>query len=134
MTRNLHRNIHLLRSLQSERDLKYQSDKAEEVMIARTCEFNNMPIKASTAPSKNGFIFSNEEIAAAAVRKRHVDTSLYIMKNRSPSDLYRTLPLGFGDSYLEKTEKEPETRPFSVHPEILALDCLNNPDDYGVKP
>jgi hypothetical protein len=59
----MHRNLTTLRDLQAERKRNYERDKKDEVLIARLHEFNDMPIQASATPSKNGFLFSNEEIA-----------------------------------------------------------------------
>jgi hypothetical protein len=151
MTRSLHRNITLLRDLQAERKRNYEHDKKEEVLIARICEFNDLPIKASTAPSKNGFIFSNEEIATAAVRNRYVDTAAYVIKNRNPAQLYGTLAIGFGDSLMQKAadradsphpevqargdSPHPEVQACgeSPHPEVQAIDRLQNPSEYCVR-
>ena len=60
----------------------------EEITIARLHEFNDIPIQASTRPSRNGFIFSNEEIAIAAVRQRYVDTAACVLKTTNTRELF----------------------------------------------
>ena len=107
MNRNMHRNLATLRDLQKERKQNYERDKKEEVMIARLHEFNEMPIKATTRPSRNGFVFSTEEIAVAAVRQRFVDTSVALLKNTKARFLYGNLYAGDGDGdYFLKTQAE----------------------------
>jgi hypothetical protein len=139
MTRNLHRNVTLLRELQAERKHNYERDKKEEIQVARLCEFNDMPIKASTLPSKNGFVFSNEEIAAAAVHDRYVSAAAYFLKNGKPHHLYGGLVTGAGDTILEKIlDKRPLSNTErheieSVSPEVRAIHRLNHPEEYGVR-
>jgi hypothetical protein len=100
MTRNIHRNVALLRELQAERKRNYEADKKEEIQIARLCEFNDMPVKASTRPSKNGFVFSNEEIAVGAVRERYAAAGEHFLKNGNPNQRYGGLIHGIGDTLL----------------------------------
>jgi hypothetical protein len=139
MTRNLHRNIALLRELQAERKRDYEREKKEEIQVARLCEFNDMPIKASTLPSKNGFLFSNEEIAAAAVHDRYVSAAAYFLKSGKPHHLYGGLISGDGDTILEKIlDKRPLSNTErheieSVPPEIRAIHRLNHPEEYGIR-
>jgi hypothetical protein len=140
MTRNIHRNIGLLRDMQSERKRNYEHDKQEEVMIARICEINDMPIKASTAPSPNGFLFANEEIARAAVRHRYVETAKWTMKNGRPNLLYGGMQSGIGsDPLLEKlvdrrpVSAEEREQILSVPPETVAIHRVNHPEEYGLR-
>ena len=139
MTRNLHRNVTLLRELQAERKRNYERDKKEEIQIARLCEFNDMPIKASTAPSKNGFVFSNEEIAVGAVRDRYAAAAACFLKSGKPHHLYGNLILGCGDSILEQLlDKRPLSEAErheieSVPPEVRAIHRLTHPEEYGVR-
>jgi hypothetical protein len=140
MTRNIHRNVTLLRELQAERKRNYERDKKEEVQIARLCEFNDMPIRASTAPSKNGFVFSNEEIAVAAVRDRYVATAAHVFKHTNPVHQYGGLLAGAGDSILARIlDKRPlstaeRNEIHSVPPEARAVHRLNHPEEYGIRP
>jgi hypothetical protein len=128
MNRGIHRNLATLRDLQAERKRNYERDKQEEIRIARLHEFNNMQIQASTRPSKNGFIFSNEEIALAAVRQRYLETAAWVTKNVNPRTLYGNLTVGVGDSYFEKV-----IHPNSPPLETLAMDRLNHPEDFGLR-
>jgi hypothetical protein len=139
MNRSLHRNVTLFRALQAERKRSYERDKEEEVLIARLHEFNEIPIQASTRLSRNGFIFSNEEIAIGAVRQRYIETALDHFKTTKPRNLFGALHIGCGDSHLRKVV---DGRPLSadeyqqihsVPPEVRAVDRLNNPDAYGVR-
>jgi hypothetical protein len=138
MNRGMHRNLAILRDLQAERKRNYERDKKDEVLIARLHEFNDMPIQASTTPSKNGFLFSNEEIAVGAVRQRYVDTAGSILKNTNPTQLYGTLRVGCRDSLLEKVADQ---RPLSqeerneidkVPLEARVIHRLNHPEEYGL--
>ena len=140
MTRNIHRNIGLLRDLQGERKRNYEHDKQEEVMIARICEINDMPIKASAEPSPNGFLFANEEIARAAVRHRYVETAKWTMKNGRPNLLYGGMQSGIGsDPLLEKlvdrrpVSAEEREEILSVPPETVAIHRVNHPEEYGLR-
>ena len=139
MNRSMHRNLTTLRDLQAERNRNYERDKKDEVLIARLHEFNDMPIQASTTPSKNGFLFSNEEIAVGAARQRYVDTAGSILKNTNPTQLYGTLRIGCRDSLLEKVADQ---RPLSQEErneiykdplETLAIQRLNHPEEFGIR-
>jgi hypothetical protein len=139
MNRSMHRNLAILRDLQAERKRNHERDTNEEILIARLHEFNDMPIQASTAPSKNGFFFSNEEIAVGAVRQRYVDTAARVLKDTNYSQLYGTLRLGCGDSLLEKLA---DSRPLSeeerneinkVPLETRAIYRLNHPEEFGIR-
>ena len=139
MNRSLHRNRAELRELQAERKRNYERDKKEEVLIARLHEFNDIPIQVTTRPSRNGFVFSNEEIAIAAVRQRYIDTATDHFKTTKPRNLFGTLHIGCGDSHLQKVadrrplSPEEYQRVHSVPPEVRAVDRLNNPEEYGVR-
>jgi len=140
MTRNIHRNIALLRDLQEERKRHYEHDKKDEVLIARLCEINDMPIRASAAPSANGFVFENEEIALAAVRHRYLETARWTLKNGRPNLLYGGMQSGIGsDPLLEKladrrpVSAEERQQILSVSPETLAIHRLHHPEDYGLR-
>jgi hypothetical protein len=139
MTRNLHRNIGLLRDLQAERKRNYEHDKAEEVLIARIHEINDMPIQASTLPSKNGFIFSDREIAVAAVRQRHAAAAEWTLKNGPLNQVYRGMQMGLGEGFLEKVADkrsitlEEREAIYSIPPEVRATDRVDHPEAYGLR-
>jgi hypothetical protein len=139
MNRNLHRNLAILRDLQAERKRNYEAGKKEETQIARLHEFNNMPIQASAYPSKNGFIFSNEEIAVAAVRLRYADVAGTVIKNTYAGNLGGGLETGHGDEFLRMLRDKRRLTEQELHelyktpPEVLAVQRLNNPADFGLK-
>ena len=139
MNRNIHRNLATLRDLQAERKRNYERDRKEEITIARLHEFNDMPIQTSTRPSRNGFIFSNQEIALAAVRQRYLDTAASVLKTTNPRDLFGNLMVGDGDSMFLKVDDRRVLSPDErkqinkVPPEIAALDRLNHPEKYGLR-
>jgi hypothetical protein len=139
MNRGLHRNLAILRDLQAERKRNYERDKKDEILIARLHEFNDMPIKASTAPSKNGFTFSDEEIAVGAARQRYVDTAAYVLKNNPPANLHGALGVGCGDSFLRKVadrrplSQEERNEIHKVPLETLVMQRLNHPEEFGVR-
>lgn len=70
MTRSLHRNREELRLLQAQRRNKYETDRKEEVLLARFEDLKDKPYQAPAAPSRNGSVFSSEEITLAAERQR----------------------------------------------------------------
>ncbi len=108
MTRNIHKNLAALRDIQSERKRQYQSDLAEEVRLARLNELNRVPIQASTLPSKNGFIFSDNQVAVTAVRQRHLETIDLRFKTLNNWILYEDLLTGSTDSFLQTKEETSE--------------------------
>lgn len=134
MTRNIHRNLALLRNLQAERKRKYEEDKNEEVLIARFHEFNYMPIAVTTKPSKNGFIFSTEEIAREAVRQRHVDTAKCGIKTINPQNLYGAGLYGLGDEYLQRSRQPLTDAQLEETPEALTQRRLSHPEEFRVRP
>jgi hypothetical protein len=54
----------------------------------RVNEIHSMPIQASKHPSKNGFVFSDEEIARAVVRERYIAKAKHEMSDMPPFELY----------------------------------------------
>jgi hypothetical protein len=68
ISRALHKNLATLRSLQAERRHQESHDRAEEVLLARYSDIKDLPYQASAPSTPNGFVFSNEEILAAAHR------------------------------------------------------------------
>ena len=140
MNRTMHRNLATLRDLQAERKRNYERDKKEEIQIARLLEFNDMPIKASTLPSKSGFLYSDAEIAIGTVRQRYLDTAACVLKTTNPAQLYGTLRVAGGlDSLMQKVA---DTRPLSeeerniinsVSPEVIALRRQTHPEEFGIR-
>jgi hypothetical protein len=138
MNRSIHRNITLLRELQAERKRQREEDKKDEIAIARLHELNEMPIQASRYPSKNGFIFSDEEIAVGMVHQRYVDIAKSVITKTYRGDVTGGLDHGAGDAFLTKLNdrrlRTPEEKRehCQTPPEVLAIDRLNNPEAFGI--
>jgi hypothetical protein len=139
MNRSMHRNLAILRDLQAERKRGYDHDKKEEILIARLHEFNQMPIQTSAYPSKNGFYFSNEEIAVAATRQRYVDVAASNIRHTFAGNLGGGLDTGYGDSFLRKIGEKRPLSPeelqeiYKTPPEVLTIQRLNNPEEFGLR-
>jgi hypothetical protein len=71
----MHKNPDKLHALRSERKANEPHDRQQEVTIARARDFNGLPYKAPTWPSRNGYVFSTPEILAAANRETVVEYS-----------------------------------------------------------
>lgn len=76
LNRSIHKNLETLRELQAERQRNYERDLGQEVTIARANDFKGLPYKASARPSRNGFVFSTDEVLAAANRDSVVHNSM----------------------------------------------------------
>jgi len=63
-------NLAALQALQADRRYRRGLDLADEVLAAQACDLNGTDYSAPTLPGENGFVFSNEEIAAASRRNR----------------------------------------------------------------
>jgi hypothetical protein len=140
LTRNLHKNTSLLRNMQRERKRLYEEDKKEEVLLNRLNEINNIEIQASKFPSKNGFVFSDEEIARAVVRQRYMERARHDMSDMPPFELYGGSLWTHPDTYLMTTAEldkhlEPgRTKIHGVSPESIALRRLQHPEEFYEKP
>ncbi len=136
LTRNLHRNAALLRNMQTERKRLYEADKKEEVLLNRMNEINNIEIQASKLPSKNGFVFSDEEIARTVVRQRYMEKAKHLMSDMPPFELYGSSLWMHPDTYLMTTaelEKHLEPARKKIHgvsPESIALRRLQHPEEF----
>jgi hypothetical protein len=62
-----------LRAMQAEWKHAYEKERAQEVFIVRHNDLNGLPYQVPAAPTHNGFVFSNEEIFAAANRESTVE-------------------------------------------------------------
>lgn len=69
MSRNVHKNLTALRALQTERKLSADRERKDEISLARASEIHGQPYQAAAASATNGFVFSNDEIRAAAARQ-----------------------------------------------------------------
>lgn len=68
LNRSLHKNLVTLRDMQAERETRESRDRSEEMMLAEYCEIKGLAYSAPSTPSKNGFVFSNNEIFSALNR------------------------------------------------------------------
>ena len=84
LNRSLHKNIATLRSLQTERRSREAHDRAEEVLLARYSDIKDLPYQASAQLTPNGFVFSNEEILAAAHRASTLEVARATLREASP--------------------------------------------------
>ena len=91
-----------------------------------------MPIAVTTKPSKNGFIFSTEEIAREAVRQRYIDTAKCGIKTINPQKLGRAGLYGLGDEYLQRTRKPLTDAQREETPEALTQSRLYSPRSIPV--
>ena len=89
-------------------------------------EFNDMEIKTPSTPSKNGYVFSNDEIAVAAVRQRRLETMDALLKNKTPEQKYGSMYLGMGDQYLPHAPGDTL--------EAQAIHRQQHPEDYNLRP
>jgi len=136
LTRNLHKNATLLRNMQRERKRLYEEDKKEEVLLNRLNEINNIEIQASKFPSKNGFVFSDEEIARAVVRERYIGKAKHLLSDMPPFELYGSSQWTHPDTYLMTTTEldkhlEPARKKIhGVSPESIAQRRLQHPEEF----
>ncbi|HXE62667.1 MAG TPA: hypothetical protein VN519_03965 [Bryobacteraceae bacterium] len=84
LTRTLHKNLAVLRSLQAERRRLKAQDRAEEVLLARYSDIKGMTWQAPAAPSANGFVFSSDEILAAAHRASTLEVARATLREAPP--------------------------------------------------
>ena len=83
LNRAIHKNLATLRAMQAERKKAYEKERAEEVLIARSNDIEGLPYQAPTRPTQNGFVFSNDEILAAANREGTLEVARFTV-NTAP--------------------------------------------------
>ena len=132
MNRSLHRNLAILREIQKERKRLYEADKKEEVAIARFQEVHGNAIQVTTRKSKNGFVFSSDEIALACVRQRRLETAIFALDDMSIQQKFGDYRLGFGDSFLRKFENEPPMEEQLRNTEAIVLRRQSHPHEFGI--
>ena len=99
MTRSLHRNRAELQDLQAQRRRQYETDREEEVLLARLEDLKDKPYQAPAAPGRNGFVFSSEEISLAAERQRNLEAAQYVLNNKAPWVKYGSTGSGSPDLF-----------------------------------
>jgi hypothetical protein len=84
LNRGLHKNLAALRDLQAERRRHEAHDRTEEVLLARYSDINDLPYEAPAQATPNGFVFSNEEILAAAHRASTLEVARATLRDAAP--------------------------------------------------
>ncbi|HVW09976.1 MAG TPA: hypothetical protein VHC90_15410 [Bryobacteraceae bacterium] len=84
LTRGLHKNLTTLRTLQADRHCHEAEARAEEVLLARASDINGLPFSTTTAPATNGFVFSTDQIRAAAHRASSLDVAHATLRATPP--------------------------------------------------
>jgi hypothetical protein len=99
MNRALHKNLATLRDLQAERKRACEKERAEEVLIARHNDLKGLPYQAPATATQNGFVFSNNEIFAAAHRESVLEIAK-VTVNQLPYKVQFAGASGSGNSGL----------------------------------
>jgi primosomal protein N' len=137
MNRSLHRNRAELHDLQAERRRKYETDRKEEVLLARFEDLKDKPYHASSTPSRNGSVFSSEEISRAAERQRNLEAAQYLLNNKAPWVKYGSTGSGSPDLFAELPyRKPPDSIPAKIHgvsPESIAIRKFYYPEEFKRK-
>jgi hypothetical protein len=81
LNRSIHKNLATLHALQAERKLIFNREMKEEVEIARANDFSGLPYQAPATPTRNGFVFANSEILAAAHRASTLEVARHTLKS-----------------------------------------------------
>jgi len=132
MNRSLHRNLAILREIQKERKRLYEADKKEEVAIARFQEVHGNAIQVTTRKSKNGFVFSSDEIALACVRKRRLETAIFALDDISIQQEFDDHRHGLADTFLTRLENEPPIEEQLRNTEAIVLRRQSHPEAFGI--
>ena len=137
LNRGIHRNRAALQALQDDRRRRYTHDKKEEMLVARLDELADRPYKAPDHPTPNGFVFSTDEIRAAAERQRNLEASLFLLANKSPWEKYGSMGSGSPDLFANLPWRPPpDSIPKKIHgvsPESIALRKYQHPEEFEKK-
>ena len=131
MNRSLHRNLATLREIQKERNVSTKLS-SDEIALARFQEVHSNAIQTTTRKSKNGFVFSSDEIALACVRQRRLETAIFALDDMSIQQKFGDYRLGFGDSFLRKFENEPPMEEQLRNTEAIVLRSQSHPHEFGI--
>ena len=132
MNRSLHRNLAILREIQKERKRLYEADKKEEVALARFQEVHSNAIQVTTRKSKNGFVFSSDEIDLPCVRKRRLETAIFALDDISIKQEFDDHRHGLADTFLTKFENEPPIEEQLRNTEAIVLRRQSHPEAFGI--
>ncbi len=137
MNRSLHRNRAELHDLQVARRRKYETDRNEEVLLARFEDLKDKAYQAPSTPSRNGSVFSSEEISQAAERQRNLEAAQYLLNNKAPWVKYGSTGSGSPDLFAELPyRKPPDCVPQKIHgvsPESIAIRKFYHPEEFKRK-
>jgi hypothetical protein len=100
LTRILHKNLATLRDLQTERRRHESHAQAEEVLLARASDINGLPYELPAVPTPNGFVFSNDQIRAAAHRASSLDVARATLRETPPRVQFATAASSTGPAEL----------------------------------
>ena len=73
MNRSIHKNLTALQAMQATRKVEYERERDEEILLARLNEIKGLPDQARAVSARVRFVFSNDEIVAAALRQRTLE-------------------------------------------------------------
>jgi hypothetical protein len=137
MTRSLHRNRAELQNLQTARRFKYECDRKEEVLLARLEDLKDKPYRAPDQPSRNGSVFSSDEISRAAERQRNLEAAQYLLNNKAPWVKYGSTGSGSPNLFAELPYRTPpDCIPAKIHgvsAESIALRKFYHPEEFERK-
>jgi hypothetical protein len=137
MNRSLHRNRAELHDLQTARRRNYETDRKEEILLARFEDLKDKPYQAPTIPSRNGSVFSSEEISLAAERQRNLEAAQYLLNNKAPWVKYGSTGAGSPDLFAELPyRRPPDCIPPKIHgvsPESIAIRKFYHPEEFERK-
>jgi hypothetical protein len=100
LTRTLHKNLATLRDLQTERRSHESQAQAEEILLARASDINNLPYDSPATPTPNGFVFSNDQIRTAAHRASVLDVAQATLRQTPPRVQFATAASSAGHAEL----------------------------------
>jgi len=100
LTRNLHKNLATLRDFQADRRRHESEAQAEEVLLARANDINGLPCEAPATPTPNGFVFSNDQIRAAAHRASALEVAHKTLRETPPRVQFATAAASSGPAEL----------------------------------
>ena len=137
MTRSLHRNRAELHDLQAERRRQYETARNEEILLARLEDLKDKAYHAPSTPSRNGSVFSSEEITQAAERQRNLEASQYLLNNTAPWVKYGSTGSGSPDLFAQLPYRTPpDCIPAKIHgisPESIAVRKFYYPEEFTKK-
>jgi hypothetical protein len=135
MTRSLHRNRAELHDLQVARRRKYETDRKEEVLLARFEDLKDKAYQAPLGPSRNGSVFSSEEISREAERQRNLEAAQFLLNTKAAWIKYGSTGSGSPDLFEDLPYRKPphfiEPKIHGISPESKALRKFYHPEEFA---